>query len=426
MKIHLSIFVLLIFLVSSCSVNKQIARTATKTVIKEKTFENAHTGISIFDPLQNKFLYNYQSEKYFVPASNTKLVTCYAAMKHLEDSIVGMQYRVDRDGAITIVGTGDPTFLHPDFPNQRVYDFLKRFEKIRVVSTGFTDYLGSGWSWDDYPYDYMAPRSGMPVHGDFVRFDNSTSSLTVTPGYFKNKTQTTGNLLNGMAIDRPWSENQFSITPGRSKKRDVPFIPYDSTIISILKDTLHHSVEPAMDSINEQNYIYSQPLDSMLAIMMHRSDNFFAEQSLLMVSRKLTGQMDDRLIIKKLLETDLADLPQKPSWVDGSGLSHYNLFSPKDFVYLLNKMKNEFGMDRLKVILPTGGTGTLSSLYKKDAGYIFAKTGTINGVVTLSGYLITQKNRLLIFSVLVNNHRSASQEIRKGVERFLTEIRRKY
>ena len=157
--------------------------------------------------------------------------------------------------------------------------------------------------------------------------------------------------------------------------------------------------------------------------MMHRSDNFFAEQTLLMVSEKLLGEMSDRKIIDTLLNTDYALMPQSPSWVDGSGLSRYNLFSPKDFIFILNKMKNDFGMNRIKNILPTGGTGTITSYYKQDSGYIFVKTGTLNGVAALSGFLYTRKNKLLIFSVLVNNHRGSNTNIRKGVEKFIQNLR---
>src|SRR6202000_820549 len=105
--------------------------------------------------------------------------------------------------------------------------------------------------------------------------------------------------------------------------------------------------------------IHSHPTDSLLKPMMHRSDNFFAEQTLLMVSNEHLGYMNDEDIIDTLLKTDLKDVPQKPKWVDGCGLSRYNLFTPQSFVYILNKMKDEFGMNRMKVILPTGGEGSL-------------------------------------------------------------------
>jgi D-alanyl-D-alanine carboxypeptidase/D-alanyl-D-alanine-endopeptidase (penicillin-binding protein 4) len=159
---------------------------------------------------------------------------------------------------------------------------------------------------------------------------------------------------------------------------------------------------------------------------MYRSDNFFAEQTLLMSGARRLGVMDDERIIDTLLNTDLKDLPQRPQWVDGSGLSRYNLITPKDFVWLLNRMKNEFGMERMKSILPTGGAGTLSNYYKQDSGFIFAKTGSLSGVIALSGYLITEKNRLLIFSVLVNNHQGNAGAVRRDVEAFLQDIRKKY
>jgi D-alanyl-D-alanine carboxypeptidase/D-alanyl-D-alanine-endopeptidase (penicillin-binding protein 4) len=159
---------------------------------------------------------------------------------------------------------------------------------------------------------------------------------------------------------------------------------------------------------------------------MHRSDNFFAEQSLLMVSQRMLNRMSDEQIIDTLLKTDFVDLPQQPRWADGSGLSRYNLFSPQDFVRILEKMKDQFGMNRIKVIFPSGGEGTLASYYKQESGAIYAKTGTLSGVVALSGYLYTKKGKLLLFSTLVNNHRSSSTEIRKQIEKFLTHIRATY
>jgi len=156
---------------------------------------------------------------------------------------------------------------------------------------------------------------------------------------------------------------------------------------------------------------------------MHRSDNFFAEQSLLMVSNELLGVMNDSKIIDTLLKTDFKDLPQKPRWADGSGLSRYNLFTPQDFVSILNKMRTNFGMERIKNILATGNTGTLTNYYKNEQGYIFAKTGTLSGVVAISGFLYTRKDKLLIFSVLVNNHQASATAVRRAVEKFIEGLR---
>ena len=173
-------------------------------------------------------------------------------------------------------------------------------------------------------------------------------------------------------------------------------------------------------------FIHSQPTDSLFKPMMHRSDNFFAEQTLLMVSNERLGYMSDEKIIDTLLKTDLKDVPQKPKWVDGSGLSRYNLFTPQSFIYILNKMQNEFGLQRMKNILATGGEGTLSNYFKNISGNIYAKTGTLSNNCALSGYLITNKGKLLIFSALANNYITGATPVRRAVEEFLEGIQKKY
>jgi D-alanyl-D-alanine carboxypeptidase/D-alanyl-D-alanine-endopeptidase (penicillin-binding protein 4) len=165
--------------------------------------------------------------------------------------------------------------------------------------------------------------------------------------------------------------------------------------------------------------VKSQPLDSMLRPMMHRSDNFYAEQTLLMASNELIGYMSDRDMIDTMMKTDFKDMPDKPVWADGSGLSRYNLQSPANYVWLLDKMRKEYNMERLKDILPTGNDGTLTNYYKELSGKMFAKTGTLSGVVALSGYLYAKSGKLLLFSVLVNNHNTEAAKVRRQVERYL-------
>jgi D-alanyl-D-alanine carboxypeptidase/D-alanyl-D-alanine-endopeptidase (penicillin-binding protein 4) len=200
-------------------------------------------------------------------------------------------------------------------------------------------------------------------------------------------------------------------------------------LLQLLSDTLKTKVElvhTKFDRSPDVVKVYSQPTDSLLKIMMHRSDNFFAEQTLLMISNEKLGMMNDSRIIDTLLKTDFAGLPQKPKWVDGSGLSRYNLFTPQDFVWVLTQMKNEFKWERIQEILPTGGEGTLSSYYKNYAGKIYAKTGSLSNHLALSGYITTKKGKQLIFSVLVNAEMSPAANIRKGVEKFLTGVMEKY
>src|SRR5215470_10572074 len=81
-----------LFTLYSCSIQKQISKSATQLVLKDSSLTTAHVGITIFEPATNKYWFNYQGDHYFVPASNTKIPTCYAAMKYLGDSLVGLRY----------------------------------------------------------------------------------------------------------------------------------------------------------------------------------------------------------------------------------------------------------------------------------------------------------------------------------------------
>ncbi|MGH2553714.1 MAG: D-alanyl-D-alanine carboxypeptidase [Chitinophagaceae bacterium] len=480
-KIIISAFI--IILLSSCSIQKQIAKSANEDVLSNKALTTAHVGISIFEPAANKYWFNYQGDKYFVPASNTKLPTCYAAMKYLGDSLVGLRYGVPEEkwwneNVIVVKPTGDPSFLQQDYSKQPVYNFLKiiaeRKKKIGFcVDASKIERWGSGWSWSDYDAAYMAERNRFPIFGNLLEIKLNDSSKwigeEVWPEQYKSnlfKTQshffdTSLNKLlrirskrkilsseNMFSIERRINSNDFVLTYGGKKfsSLSVPFVTDDfSTVLQILSDTLktNFSLSEPIEGTNKFSWlsdegdissftikkfstIHSQPTDSVLKPMMHRSDNFFAEQSLLMVSNERLGVMNDEKIIDALLKTDFKDLPQKPRWVDGSGLSRYNLFTPQDFVAILNKMKNEFGMERIKVILPTGGEGTISGYYKADSGYIYGKTGTLSGVVAFSGFLYTKKGKLLIFSTLVNNHQASATDVRRTIEKFLQGVRNKY
>ncbi|MEJ7767102.1 MAG: D-alanyl-D-alanine carboxypeptidase, partial [Chitinophagaceae bacterium] len=197
--------------------------------------------------------------------------------------------------------------------------------------------------------------------------------------------------------------------------------------LELLKDTVHKIIVPQSGKRAAKPVVlFSQRADSLYKKMMYRSDNFFAEQILLMAANEKLQTMSDIKIIHEMLDHELKDLPQRPNWVDGSGLSRYNLFTPQDFVWMLKKMHAEFGLARLKEIFPGGGQGTLSDYYKADSGYIFAKTGSLMGTLALSGFLVTPKDKLLIFSVLVNNHQGSTTEVRRAIEIFLHNIRMKY
>ena len=79
----------------------------------------------------------------------------------------------------------------------------------------------------------------------------------------------------------------------------------------------------------EQNLFYSRPVDTVYAAMMQHSDNFIAEQLLLTISEYLSDTMQTTIAIREIKKKHLANIADQLQWYDGSGLSRYNLFTPK-------------------------------------------------------------------------------------------------
>jgi D-alanyl-D-alanine carboxypeptidase/D-alanyl-D-alanine-endopeptidase (penicillin-binding protein 4) len=144
-----------------------------------------------------------------------------------------------------------------------------------------------------------------------------------------------------------------------------------------------------------------------------------------MAGYALTGKMNSGAAADAVTKNLLSGMPHKARWVDGSGLSRYNLFTPRDIVWVLDRMKKDFAWERITTIFPTGGKGTLRA-YVADSGRLYAKTGTLSGVIALSGYVITKKNKTLIFSILINNHQQPTAVLRSKMAAFLSEIIEKY
>ena len=156
----------------SCTVQKQAEKSPLQQqLINDSALTNAFVGIAVFDTESGKYLHQYNSNKYFVPASNTKLPTLYAGLKYLGTQLPGLQFKEEND-TLYIQPTGDPTLLHVDYKTQPVVDFLKKQTKPIVInnSNWKAEALGYGWAWDDYLGYYMTERSPMPVYGNYIKW----------------------------------------------------------------------------------------------------------------------------------------------------------------------------------------------------------------------------------------------------------------
>jgi D-alanyl-D-alanine carboxypeptidase/D-alanyl-D-alanine-endopeptidase (penicillin-binding protein 4) len=415
-------------ILSACSV-----RQAQKTLLNSEGVKGAHVGIAIYNDSKEQWLSKYQSDHYFTPASNVKILATYLGLQFLGDSLPGWKMAENAD-TLFLMPLGDPSFMHPEFKYQPVVDIIKNTNKQVVIVGNNQDQFeifGSGWSWADYAEDYQPERSRMPIYGNVVHFYQSNKKLeAIKPFYFFK------DIVDlGKAEEKNWSRsrtgNRFFTTNENNKSKyfQVPFSQEDMPMVKaleLLNDTLGKKISfQKQSTLPATSYktIKTVATDSLLKIMMLRSDNFYADQIVLMASEQLFGKMDDAALLDSTKKLFFADLPQKMRWADGSGLSRYNLNTPENYIAILQQMHSKFGEARVKNIFEKGGEGTISAYYKNFPGTMYAKTGTLGGQVALSGFIYTPKQQKLYFSVLVANHMSpSSTQVRRAVETYLTKV----
>lgn len=424
----LFIAVATVMILSACTV-----RQAQKTLLNSEGVKGAHIGIAIYNDTKGQWLSKYQSDHYFTPASNTKILATYLGLQFLGDSLPGWKM-VENTDTLFLMPMGDPSFMHPEFRYQPVVDIIKNTKKQVVVVGNHQDQFeifGSGWSWADYAEDYQPERSRMPIYGNVVHFYQSNKKLdAIKPFYFFK------DIVDLDKVEeKNWSRNRlgnrFFTTNENNKSKyfQVPFSQEDVPMVKaleLLSDTLGKKISLQKNAtIPATSYktIKTVPTDSLLKVMMLRSDNFYADQIVLMASEQLFGKMDDAALIDSAKKLFFADLPQKMRWADGSGLSRYNLNTPENYIAILQQMQAKFGEARIKNIFEKGGEGTIAAYYKNFPGTMYAKTGTLGGQVALSGFIYTPKQQKLYFSVLVANHMSpSSTQVRRAVETYLTSV----
>jgi D-alanyl-D-alanine carboxypeptidase/D-alanyl-D-alanine-endopeptidase (penicillin-binding protein 4) len=152
MKIKLLIWAIISLLsIEPIFAQKVPSRKILKMFKKSDVLKQHFTGFALYDLEKRKMLVEQNSERYFTPASNTKLFTFYAGLKLLKDSIAGLQY-VERGDSLIFWSTADPTFLNRELREQKIFQKLSASNKKLYWSNGLYtgDFYGMGWSYDDY------------------------------------------------------------------------------------------------------------------------------------------------------------------------------------------------------------------------------------------------------------------------------------
>jgi len=447
-------------------------------ILGDASLSRGYWGVLVKSLKTGDTLYELNARKLFIPASNMKVVTLAAAAERLgwdftyqtQLLAAGRIAEGRLDGDLVVVGSGDPSIVTADGVSERMFDDWAaklsaagvRTVTGRVIGddNAFDDEeLGFGWSWDDLPEDYAAGISALQFNENAVR-------LTVGPaakvGDFAAVSLTPPG--SGLRVDSE-VRTAAADTPARIAATRLPgsdrlvlrgSIPLGSTpstrlvsvdnatrfFVNLLRSGLiARGIDvrgPAVDiddiadapSRTGAMTVASQrsaPLSQLAVRLMKISQNLYAETFLKSVGAAAgtPSFAAGRTAVQSTLQTwgvEASDLIDR----DGSGLSRYDFVSPAALVTILTHIH---GDDRLRdpfaATLPIAGRdGSLSNRMKatRADNNARAKTGSMTGVRTLSGYVTSADGEPLVFAIMANNFETPPDVVNKATDAIVVKL----
>jgi serine-type D-Ala-D-Ala carboxypeptidase/endopeptidase (penicillin-binding protein 4) len=378
-------------------------RWSIDSLVNDPKFARGNLGFLIIDPQSGDTLYSHNAGKLFMPASNQKILTSTVALAQL-----GPDYRfattfVTRgkitngvlSGDLIVIGRGDPTVSDRIKGNavafmQSVADSLvahgiHRIEgSVRAGGNAFPDSVyGYGWEWDD-----LRGESAAPV--DELEFNEGMTQHVV---HLAGR-----DTLVAIATDSPTNLYLTALASALVKRGVVLSQPQPSAGFD--------SLAPPLDTIYR---FYSPPLREILKPFLKPSQNQIAEALIRTLGLEKTGVgMTDSgaVVIKRQLAVWGIDSMSTVIY-DGSGMSRHDLVTPEAIVKILVGIQHDPAFPAFYDALPIAGIdGTIRTRMVGTAAQnnIHAKTGTLEFVRSLSGYVTTASGEKLVFSMLSNHY----------------------
>jgi serine-type D-Ala-D-Ala carboxypeptidase/endopeptidase (penicillin-binding protein 4) len=415
----------LVLFCTQCAILPQKSRLG----LENGLFESAFTGYQIIDLQTRKIIAERNADKYFRPASCTKVLTLYTSLELLQDSLIAYRYTNIGPATSIMQAMGDPTTAHPAFERWAgVQD--PRKNKITHISTEnwHQNPYGAGWMWDDMYASFSVPMSALTIHGNAVYLEAKNQKWSFEPPFLGLNT-----ILDTMITQPKLSIfEQFIRLPklGTTRpniaRQEIPLM--DPQTIAEQYLGLKKGLLPSNTSL-KWTYQRSTPLDTVLRLMVQESDNFLAEQLLLQCAMIATDTLKTQIAIDLAQKRWFSGHATPPNWIDGSGLSSYNLCTPSFQIWLLTELWRKHDHDRILGIFPAGGvSGTLKNWYAAPSGeppYVFAKTGSMRNVHCLSGYLRTKSGRWIAFSFMHNNFVGSSTAYKQQMQSVFEQLRQR-
>jgi len=425
-------------------------RKSIDDILADSIFVPVRAGIKIVSLSDGRVLYERNSRALFHPASNLKLLTAATALHAL-----GKEYNfktaiysdsVMKDGILLgnlcIRGFGNPDLSVKDLKwmvGQLTGMGVERVRGDIVGDVSFFDDLfwGRGWMWDDEPSSDEAFITPISVNKNSVRVLVKPGEKVGDPVYVHLDPETkyielANNGLTGpdttlisIEATRKFKERLNTIVvkgtlPQTSREHEFVLSVWRPELyaLSLFREELEREgivVEGAarLGTLREGSkllVLHEWPIDSVVINMNKMSDNLSAENTLKVVAAEKRGipgtSMNGISVVNEYLSSLGIDTTSY-LMVDGSGVSHYNLISAETIIELLSAMYREKGLfDLLNNSLPVAGVdGTLENRMRGTSaeGKVRAKTGTLSGASSLSGYVQTLNGGVLVFSILMQN-----------------------
>jgi D-alanyl-D-alanine carboxypeptidase/D-alanyl-D-alanine-endopeptidase (penicillin-binding protein 4) len=419
-------------------------------VLTDSIFVPTQTSIKVVSLDSKEVLYERNSRLLMRPASNMKLLTASAALRVLGTNHE-FETEVLRDtsmsdgvlrGNLYLKGYGDPILQTSDLDTlvqQIKASGITAVQGSVVADVSYFDDLpwGSGWMWDDEPYDYDAMISPLTINDNCVHVkvapglragDSAIVSIDPTTTYvlLLNTAKTVmDTVVQPLEVSRLFKERSNTIVvKGEILATSAP-VEVDVSVWrpelyaaqllteALKRDSVEVENQPTAGVAPSFGDVVARGehgLDSALVHMDKVSDNLTAELLLKSLGVAKSGtpgtSQGGTYVVRDFLSSIGIDTTRILS-VDGSGLSFYNLLTAEAITQLLESMSRQEDVFPLfYTSLPIAGIdGTLRNRMKGTPaeGNVRAKTGTISGASSLSGYVTTADGERLAFSMLMQN-----------------------
>ncbi|HIK28368.1 MAG: D-alanyl-D-alanine carboxypeptidase/D-alanyl-D-alanine-endopeptidase [Oscillatoriaceae bacterium SKW80] len=401
-------------------------------------------------------LYSRESERYFTPASVTKLLTTAAALQKLGSSfrIRTSVYSFPNREELRVVGRGDPTLTDAQLialAKQLRSKGITRVKKLIAEDSYFRgNQVNPNWEWEDIQAGYgtavnslilnqnsidliLSPRAvGQPLDVTWVNPKEAAN------WQIENNSQTvSADAEEFVKVGRDFAKPIIRISgqlrvDSQSEPVYVAVIAPAERFLQGFREALAAegiSVEQAsvsMSSINnlgemELAAVESPPLSELVKQTNQESNNLFAEVllRLLAADKAEADTAAAGLNVLKYTLRQLGVTPDSYILADGSGLSRHNLISPEALVQTLRGMASTPVGEIYRASLPAPR--------RFGAGIVQAKTGSMTGVSTLSGYVNPPDYQPLVFSIMLNHSSQPASAQRQAIDEIvllLTRLRR--